>query len=37
MSKNIYGVELWNGKRCEAEPMSQEEQKVLEDWLSGIK
>jgi len=27
---------LWNGKRCESEPMSEDEQKELKDWLSSI-
>ncbi len=36
MSKDIDGVELWNGKRCKYEPMSEEEQKELKDWLSSI-
>lgn len=36
LSKDTDGVELWNGKRCESEPMSEEEQKELKDWLSSI-
>jgi len=36
ISKDVDGVELWNGKRCESEPMSEEEQKELKDWLSSI-
>lgn len=36
ISKDIDGVQLWNGKRCESEPMSEEEQKELKDWLSSI-
>lgn len=35
MAKDIDGVELWNGKRCESEQMSEEEQKELKDWLSS--
>ncbi len=36
ISKDVDGVELWNDKRCESEPMSEEEQKELKDWLSSI-
>lgn len=36
ISKDVDGVELWNGKRCESKPMSEEEQKELKDWLSSI-
>jgi len=36
ISKDADGVELWNGKRCESEPMSEEEQKELKDWLSSF-
>ena len=36
ISKDIDGVQLWNGKRCESEPMSEEEQKELKDMLSSI-
>lgn len=36
ISKDIDGVQLWNGKRCESEPMSEEEQKELKDWLSSF-
>lgn len=36
VSKDFDGVELWNGKRCESEPMGEEEQKELKDWLSSI-
>lgn len=36
ISKDFDGVELWNGKRCESEPMGEEEQKELKDWLSSI-
>lgn len=36
ISKDVDGVELWNGKRCESEPMSEEEQKELKDWLSSF-
>lgn len=36
ISKDVDGVELWNGKRCESEPMSEEEQKELKDWLCSI-
>ena len=36
ISKDIDDVELWNGKRCESEPMSGEEQKELKDWLSSF-
>lgn len=36
IAKDADGVELWNGKRCESEPMSEEEQKELKDWLSSI-
>ncbi len=36
ISKDIAGVELWNGKMCESELMSEEEQKELKDWLSSI-
>lgn len=36
ISKDVDGVKLWNGKRCESEPMSEEEQKELKDWLSSI-
>lgn len=36
MSKDFDRVELWNGKRCESEPMSEEEQKELKDWLSSF-
>lgn len=34
--KDVDGIELWNGKRCESEPMSEDEQKELKDWLSSI-
>lgn len=34
--KDVDGVQLWNGKRCESEPMSEEEQKELKDLLSSI-
>lgn len=37
ISKDIDGVQLWNGKRCESELMSEDEQKELKDWLSSIK
>jgi len=30
------GVMVWNGKRCESEPMDEDEQKELKDWLSSI-
>lgn len=36
ISKDIDGVQLWNGKRCESEPMSEDEQKELKDWLSSF-
>ncbi len=36
ISKDVDGVELWNDERCESEPMSEEEQKELKDWLSSI-
>ncbi len=36
ISKDIDGVQLWNGKRCESEQMSEEEQKELKDWLSSF-
>lgn len=36
ISKDVDGVELWNGKKCESEPMSEEEQKELKDWLSSF-
>ena len=34
ISKDVDGVELWNGKRIESEPMSEDEQKYLESLLS---
>ena len=34
ISKDVDGVELWNGKRVESEPMSEDEQKYLESLLS---
>lgn len=34
ISKDVDGVELWNGKRVESEPMSEDEQKYLENLLS---
>ena len=34
ISKYVDGVELWNGKRVESEPMSEDEQKYLESLLS---
>ena len=36
ISKDIDGVELWNGKRVESEPMSEDEQKYLESLLSSF-
>lgn len=36
ISKDTDGVQLWNGKRCESEPMSEDEQKEIKDWLSSI-
>ena len=36
ISKDVDGIELWNGKRCESESMSEDEQKELKDWLSSI-
>lgn len=36
ISKDVDGVQLWNGKRCESEPMSEDEQKELKDWLSSF-
>lgn len=36
ISKDVDGLQLWNGKRCESEPMSEDEQKELKDWLSSI-
>ena len=34
ISKDVDGVELWNGKRIESEPMSEDEQKYFESLLS---
>jgi hypothetical protein len=31
------GVEVWNGKRCESEPCSEEELKEMEDLLSEFR
>lgn len=31
MSNDVDRVELWNGKRCESEPMGEDEQKELKD------
>ncbi len=36
ISKDTDGVQLWNGKRCESEPMSEDEQKEIKDWLSSF-
>ena len=36
ISKDVDGVELWNGTKCESEPMREEEQKELTDWLSSF-
>lgn len=36
ISKDVDDVQLWNGKRCESEPMSEDEQKELKNWLSSF-
>lgn len=36
ISEDVDGVKLWNDKRCESEPMSEEEQQYLKDWLSSF-
>ncbi len=36
ISKDVDGVELWNGKRVESEPMSEDEKKYLESLLSSF-
>ena len=36
ISKDVDGVELWNGKRVESEPMDEDELKEIENWLSSF-
>ena len=36
ISKDVDGVELWNGKRCESKPLSESELKELEVILKEI-
>ena len=36
ISKDVDGVELWNGKRVESEPMDEYDLKEFENWLSSF-
>lgn len=36
MSKDIDGVELWNGKRCEPLPLSPEEEKEMQEIMKNF-
>lgn len=36
IEKDIEGVELWNGKRCESTPMDEETRKELEDFFKNF-
>ncbi len=37
IEKDVDGVELWNGKRCEATPMDEETRKELEEFINSFK
>ena len=36
ISEDVDGVPLWNKKRCEKEPMSEEDLELLNNWLKGF-
>ena len=37
ITKDVDGVDIWNGVRCESEPTDEDELKELENWLSNFR